>query len=265
MNYKNIYNNLIERAKNRALGNDEYVEKHHIIPKCLGGDDSKNNIVKLYPKEHYITHLLLYRMYPNHQGLAYSFWMMCNGNRKNKREYKVSGRLYEEIRGEFIEMVRQRKPTFKGKSHSDISKLKISESKKGQKPWLGKKHKDESKLKMSESAKGKFVSSLTKEKMSLSKKGIKFSDEHRMKMSESSKGDNNNYKRYLERTGLPHAKSKTILQLSLNGELIREWVNANIASKELNLSYKSINNCLNKKSKTSQGFIWEFKKKINGK
>jgi hypothetical protein len=259
MNYKNIYNNLIERAKNRTLGNNEYVEKHHIIPKCLGGDDSKNNIVKLYPKEHYIVHLLLYRMYPNHQGLAYSFWMMCNGNRKNKREYKVSGRLYEEIRGDFIEMVRQREPTFKGKSHSDISKLKISESKKGQKTWLGKKHKDESKLKMSKSAKGKFVSSLTKEKMSLSKKGIKFSDEHRMKMSESSKGDNNNYKRYLERTGLPHAKSKTILQLSLNGDLIKEWVNANVASIECGLGYNAINQCARGKTKTSGGFVWKYK------
>ena len=97
MNYKNIYKNLIERAKNRMLDDNEYVERHHIVPKCLGGNNSKNNIVKLYPKEHYIAHLLLYRIHPNHQGLAYSFWMMCNGNRKNKREYKVSGRLYEEI------------------------------------------------------------------------------------------------------------------------------------------------------------------------
>jgi hypothetical protein len=259
MNYKNIYNNLIERAKNRVLTSDEYVENHHIIPRCLGGDESKNNMVKLFPKEHYIAHLLLYRMFPNHQGLAYSFWMMCNGNRKVKRNYKVSARLYEEIRREFIEMMRQREPTFKGKSHSENSKLKISNSKKGQKTWLGKKHKEESKIKMSESAVGRKLSNETKEKMSNFWKGKPKSDNTKKKMSESSKGENNNYKRYLERTGLPHAKSKPILQLSLNGDLINEWVNANVASIECGLGYKAINQCARGKTKTSGGFIWKYK------
>lgn len=258
MNYENIYKNLIERAKNRMLDDNEYVERHHIIPKCLGGNNSKNNIVKLYPKEHYIAHLLLYRIHPNHQGLAYSFWMMCNGNRKNKRDYKVSGRLYEEIRNDFIKMVTQREGTFKGKSHSELTKLKISNSKKGQKVWLGKKHKEESKIKMSDSAKGKVISDLTKEKMSNFWKGKPKSDETKKKMSELQKGENNSYKRYLELTGLPHVKSKPVTQFSINGEFIKEWVNANIASKELGLSYKSINNCLNGKSKTSQGYVWKY-------
>lgn len=258
MNYENIYNNIIERAKNRTIDNNEYIERHHIIPKCLGGDNSKNNIVKLYPKEHYIVHLLLYRMYPNHQGLAYSFWMMCNGNRKNKRTYNVSGRIYEEVRSVFIEMLRKRDPTFKDKKHSEATKQKISNSKKGQKNWLGKKHKEESKLKMSESALGKKLSNETKEKMSLSKKGIKFSDEHRKKLRESNMGDNNNYKRYLERTGLPHARSKQVNQFTLDGLFIKEWPNARKASLELGLCYKSINGNLNGKQKTSGGFIWKY-------
>ena len=53
MNYENIYKNLIERAKNRMLDNNEYVERHHIIPKCLGGNNLKNNIVKLYLHDNY--------------------------------------------------------------------------------------------------------------------------------------------------------------------------------------------------------------------
>ena len=126
--------------------------------------------------------------------------------------------------------------------------------------WTGKKHSEISKQKMSKSAIGKKLSDETKLKISQFYINKPKSEETKKKMSKSSSGDGNNYKRYLIRTGVSHAKSKTIEQFSLDGGLIREWVNANIAAKELNLSYKSINNCLNKKSKTSQGFIWEFKK-----
>lgn len=125
--------------------------------------------------------------------------------------------------------------------------------------WVGKTHSDESKKKMSESAKGKNVSEITRKKMSESKLGVKFSDEHRKNMSESAKGENNNYKRYLERTGTPHHNSKPVLQFSLDNEFIKEWTNLSIASKELKLSYKAINTSLSRGYKTSQGFIWKYK------
>jgi hypothetical protein len=125
--------------------------------------------------------------------------------------------------------------------------------------WYGKKHNEETKLKMSKSAIGKKVTNETKKKMSESSKGKSKSLETKNKMSDSAKGDNNNYKRYLTRTGLPHVKSKPVLQYSLDGKFIKEWVNALKASKELNLCYKSINGCLRHKQKTSGGFIWKYK------
>ena len=54
-------------------------------------------------------------------------------------------------------------------------------------------------------------------------------------------------------------KSKTILQLSLNGDLIKEWVNASVASIECGLGYKAINQCARGKTKTSGGFVWKYK------
>jgi len=39
MDYSNIYRNLISKAKDRVF--EGYVEKHHIIPKCMGGDNCK--------------------------------------------------------------------------------------------------------------------------------------------------------------------------------------------------------------------------------
>ena len=62
MNYITIYNNLIQRASNRLL--DGYKERHHIIPRCLGGNNTKENLVDLTPEEHYIAHLLLIKIYP---------------------------------------------------------------------------------------------------------------------------------------------------------------------------------------------------------
>ena len=40
MNYQKIYDSLIERARQRELKN-VYFEKHHVIPKCMGGSNIK--------------------------------------------------------------------------------------------------------------------------------------------------------------------------------------------------------------------------------
>jgi len=60
--YTAWYYNIINYAKSRTLLPDVYTEKHHIIPKSLGGDNSKDNLVKLTAKEHFICHLLLPKM-----------------------------------------------------------------------------------------------------------------------------------------------------------------------------------------------------------
>lgn len=89
MNYKLHYNRLIKRAKSRDL--DCYKEKHHIIPKCMGGSDNKDNLVDLTPREHFIAHLLLTKIYPDKISLANAIQMMCiqspNQNRSMNRMY----------------------------------------------------------------------------------------------------------------------------------------------------------------------------------
>lgn len=81
MNYKKIYDELINRAKNRVL--EGYKERHHIIPKCIGGTDEEYNLIDLTPEEHYVAHQLLVKIYPNEQSLVFACLMMCRGpNRK---------------------------------------------------------------------------------------------------------------------------------------------------------------------------------------
>ena len=49
--YTNVYNNIITRAKSRDLPKEIYKETHHIIPRCLGGLNSKDNLVELTAQE----------------------------------------------------------------------------------------------------------------------------------------------------------------------------------------------------------------------
>ena len=72
MNYKKIYDQLIERAKMRTL--EGYSENHHIIPKCMGGSNELDNFVALTGREHFIAHLLLAKIYGG--PLVHALWLM---------------------------------------------------------------------------------------------------------------------------------------------------------------------------------------------
>jgi hypothetical protein len=41
--------------------------RHHIIPKHMGGDDSKENLIYLTPAEHALAHLELYEQYGHYE------------------------------------------------------------------------------------------------------------------------------------------------------------------------------------------------------
>jgi len=60
--YTNTYFRLMESRKSRGFMSDEYYEKHHIIPKSLGGLDVIANYVFLTYREHIIAHYLLTKM-----------------------------------------------------------------------------------------------------------------------------------------------------------------------------------------------------------
>jgi hypothetical protein len=99
MNYQAHYDRLIERACSRTLAG--YVERHHVVPKCLGGSNAKENIVELTAEEHYVAHQLLVKMHKAHAGLAYSAVRM--GNRKSGR------RLYGWLRERYAASRRGKK------------------------------------------------------------------------------------------------------------------------------------------------------------
>lgn len=102
MNLLKIYNKICERGQNRILDSSIYTEKHHIVPKSMGGGNEKNNLTILTAKEHFICHKILCELYPTNEKLKYAFWAMCN-QRKN-RDYIVSSRDYEHAKNICLEL-----------------------------------------------------------------------------------------------------------------------------------------------------------------
>ena len=98
MDYLKHYNLLMSKAQNRIL--DEYVESHHIIPRCMGGTDDINNLVDLTPEEHYLAHQLLVKMYPEHTGLAFAANMMCTNRPSNKVYGWIRRRISHNMKGD---------------------------------------------------------------------------------------------------------------------------------------------------------------------
>lgn len=106
MNYQKIYDNLVaKRQLQPALkqeGTYGSVEWHHIIPRCLGGSDDESNLVCFYPREHYISHLLLWKMHPKHFNLMLALCSMAgNVNATNMRQFKYNSRLYEKVKFDY--------------------------------------------------------------------------------------------------------------------------------------------------------------------
>lgn len=62
--YLNEYNEYINTHKlSEQDKKDVLFHRHHIIPQCIGGQDTESNIVSLIPKDHAKAHELLYKAY----------------------------------------------------------------------------------------------------------------------------------------------------------------------------------------------------------
>lgn len=82
---KRQYDDLINFAKPRGLNKkdlDGYFEAHHIVARCLGGNDSEDNLVLLTFKEHILAHLLLHTINPTIYGLTLAFKLLIGVKEK---------------------------------------------------------------------------------------------------------------------------------------------------------------------------------------
>jgi hypothetical protein len=192
MDYSRVYNCIVLRAKNRHI--EGYTERHHVVPRCMGGTNDVDNLVDLTAREHFVCHWLLIRIYPESLKLAYAFNLMWASS-KRLQKHTPSSRAYREAK-EHLSKLRR------GVRFTEEHKLKLSKAKKGKKQspehvakraaaHIGLKRpprSEEWSKKQSEAHKGKTISDEHKRAFGEYWKGRKrkpFSEEHRRKLSEA--------------------------------------------------------------------------------
>lgn len=155
MNYKKIHDEIISKAKARLIISG-YFERHHIVPRSMGGNDEESNIVNLTAREHYLIHWLLFKIYRNKE-TCFAWYRMTHCN-KNAERY--NSRTFDYA-----------------KKHRSIHVSKLFSGKK-----LSKEHIE----KLSKAKRGKKYSDIGREESPL--KGRTISEDHKRKVGEASKG-----------------------------------------------------------------------------
>lgn len=129
MNYENIYKSIIEKRINSKP--DGIVERHHIIPRCLGGGDEESNLVHLTPKEHFVCHRLLAMI---HGGSLWSaYYLMSHPSSSSARGVRVTSSQYETGRKNYISYLKTKTGTKNpnyGNTYSKESREKISKNRR---------------------------------------------------------------------------------------------------------------------------------------
>jgi hypothetical protein len=166
MDYASHYDRLIARARARTLTG--YKERHHVIPRCLGGKDAQENIVELTPEEHFVAHQLLVKIYPSVRGLAYAAIFAATKANSNKKFGWIKRRLSEAMRGNQRCLGRVLSPETRqkiadgnrGKKFSAERKAKIGAAQLGNKSSVGRKHSAETRAKIGAASKARARKSI---------------------------------------------------------------------------------------------------------
>ena len=134
MNYQRIYDKLIAHA--RATPPKGYSERHHILPRCLGGGNESENLIDLSARQHFVAHLLLAKL---HGGkLIYPVWHMSNDGKHGSRKYewvrkRIALEVSKQMKGksynigrkhtpEELQKMKERQPDRSGKNNSQYGK-----------------------------------------------------------------------------------------------------------------------------------------------
>ena len=111
------YIKRILNSRDNIKNEGEYQEKHHIIPKSLGGTDDKDNLIYLYAEEHYYAHKLLYLENPHNRAIAYGWH--CLSTRK---QVKLSPKEYKEVKEVYSESISGKNHPMYGRHHTEDAK-----------------------------------------------------------------------------------------------------------------------------------------------
>lgn len=175
-----LYNDYIFRIQNsrdNIKDKNNYQEKHHIVPKCMGGSNDKDNLIYLYAQEHYYAHKLLAKENPDNVNIKQAWYLMCHIGENNYKPYQVSAEEFEEAR---INISKNISIMNTGLIRSEETRKKISEHHADifgkNNPMYGQHHSEETKEKLRQANIGRVLSEEHKKKISESLKGREVSE-----------------------------------------------------------------------------------------
>jgi hypothetical protein len=94
------YEKLIAGAKSRSVALP-YAEIHHIVPRSEGGTDAPDNLVALTPREHFLAHWMLYRIYKTSAAARAFNLMVHDQNKRRSKDYAAAKQLFiDSMRGD---------------------------------------------------------------------------------------------------------------------------------------------------------------------
>lgn len=92
MDYVRLYAAVVQKGAARVI--DGYCERHHILPRSMGGSNAPDNIAVLTGREHFLAHWLLFKIHGT-PDCARAFRLMLDARKiRRGRDYAAAKAVY---------------------------------------------------------------------------------------------------------------------------------------------------------------------------
>jgi hypothetical protein len=195
--YTKWYFSIISSGQKTRNKSNVKLERHHIIPKSLGGSNDSSNIAFLTLRQHYVAHRLLPKMLVEKNAISKMLYVLHLLSRrahfKSSRHFELTLKAKAEAsRLRRVSPETRKKISEKAKARGkDSTKAAVAAAKISN---IGRKHSTEMREKLSKSLSGRKLSDSHREAIGKAATGRKMTEQNKDKLSQRLK--NNHHKRY---------------------------------------------------------------------
>lgn len=237
--YQEFIQNILNTRGRFGCG-EEYHERHHITPRCMGGTNDEENLIDLFAREHFEAHRFLALENPDNKQIIHAWWMMSTTINSDRRRSFVTAAEYEEAKKVFVQaMSGVNNPMYGKPSPKRGTHLSAEQKQHLRNINLGERSPKY----------GIPLSEETKRKISIANRGRVITEETRQKLRDSHIGKN---------IGADSSQARPVAQYGLDGVLIKAWDCMTDVARVLNITTGAIYNACNGKSPTAGGYQFRY-------
>lgn len=253
--YDEFIQNILDTRGRFNCGN-EYHERHHIIPKCMGGGNEEENLIDLFAREHFIAHRLLSLENPENSKLVYAYICMAFVKNDYEHRYELTPEEYEEARIALSKANTGEGNIFYGKCHTEETKQLLSELKGIPVVQLDKS--------------GNFIGSYKSAKEASIQTGVDMTTINKCCLNKTNCLSGGGFLWIYKKNYNPNdppiyqlKNVKPVVQLDKKGNFINEYDSIINASKSTSVCETNILNCCKGIYGHAGGFIWRYSSEYN--